>query len=154
MGAGHMRSVLADVQKGCRILPLRPTCPHQHPRAWLNSAVLVLPSFHMFAREQEVWIIRRFPRDVDDAGGSNELLDRDRVGGVSLIIFARHPMYRRIEMGSGVLAASEIVPIPTWSALVVAGNLFQSKRPRFAKLLGQLNNRGARLERLTQIHHA
>src|SRR5262249_4302305 len=59
-----------------------------------------------------------------------------------------------IEMGAGVLAAREIVPVPRGPATVVFRNLLQTKGPRFTELRRQLNHCCARIERLAKVHYS
>src|SRR5215472_12771065 len=93
-----------------------------------DSPVLLFPTLHDCARQQEVRVRPCLGSHVDDAGRTDEAVHRDVMSGVVGVIPTCHPMDRSVEVGAGVLAARDVVPVPGWPALVVAGDLLERER--------------------------
>src|SRR5258707_2097953 len=68
------------------------------------------------------------------------------------IILAGDPVYGRIEMRAGVLAAADVVPVPGRTARVGARNLLQRKSLRWRELLGQADRLRVCLQRNCEIN--
>src|SRR5262249_54440415 len=100
--------------------------------------MLALPGLDPGDGQQEVLILGGFARAIDDAGAGDEIARLDRVDGIVGPVAAGDPMDRRVEMGAGVLAAAEIVPVPfAAAARVIAGDFFDPERRALAELRRQ-----------------
>ena len=107
-------------------LPERASQPVQQPPARRERAVLSLPLLDVLDLQQEVgWPLPR-PVEVEHDGRRDQTLDRHRRDVVAVL--AGDPMGRGVEVGAGVLARAEVVPVPRWAVLVVAADLLSSKR--------------------------
>src|SRR5947209_3860349 len=62
MRARYVRSIFFHVEKSGGILALRPISAHQDPRASLDAAVLLFPSFNVLLREEKIVIRSCFAR--------------------------------------------------------------------------------------------
>ena len=113
-----------------------------------------LPFLDHRLREQKIRALAHPRRDVDDAGGADESIDRDVVRGVVGIILARDPMNRRIEVRPGVLPAADVVPVPGRAARVVARDLLERKRLRGRELRRQPDDRRRGLEGHREVDDA
>src|SRR6185312_4533573 len=82
MEARSMRPVLADVEEVPGRGALRPVRTDQHPGMLRNATVPALPVLDDGLSEQEIRIPGHLPRHVDHAGGADEAVDRNVVGGV------------------------------------------------------------------------
>src|SRR5262249_25989541 len=120
MKAGSVSPVCGNVEKLARALAVRPIRADQYPGVLRNTAEALFPRLHRFARNQEVGIVLGLPRDIDDARWPDEAVDRNVVRSIIRMVLAGNPVNRRIEVRAGVLAASDIVPVPGRTAGVVA----------------------------------
>ena len=60
-------------------------------------------------------------------------------------------MDRRVEVGAGVLAGAEVVPVPGRPGVVVARDQLEFEARRLAELLGQFQQRSVGRERRRQV---
>ena len=105
--------------------------------------------------QHEIFVLGGFARAVDHARAGDEIARRDRVDGIVGPVAPGDPVDRRVEMGAGVLAAAEIVPVPLApAARVVAGYLFDPERRALPELRRQDQGGKIRRERLRQIDDA
>src|SRR5690606_37996985 len=84
----------------------------------------------------------------------DELLYRNRIRGVLLVILPAHPMYRRVEVCAGVFAALEVVPVPCRAAIVVFRYLFDTERPVEVPLGWQLEYRSFVVQGVGEVDDA
>src|SRR4051794_23012319 len=89
---------------------------------------------------QEVRVLSRLGRDVEDGRHSDEVRRGD--GADVLPLAPGDPVNRRVEVGAGVLAGSEVVPIPGRTGVVVARDQLELETRRLTELLGQLEDGG------------
>jgi len=75
----------------------------------------------------------------------------NRVDGAAGKIAAGDPMRRRVEMGAGVLAHRNVVPVPGRAAMVVARDFLDPERLRLAEFGRQHDGRKIRVEGLREI---
>ena len=87
----------------------------------------------------------------EHTGTHFEAAGGERVGGAVGHVLAGDPVRRRIEVGPGVLTASERVPVPARAALVVARDLVDRERRGLTELGRQLDHRGRRLQGLGEV---
>jgi hypothetical protein len=113
--------------------------------------VLRFPGQHMLAGEQEVGVLRGGLAAVDHAGGADKAGDRDRVGGVGGQVFAGDPVHRRVEVGAGVLAQADGVPVPGGAFVVVVGDFLHGDAGRGGEDRRQTDDRRLWPERLGEV---
>jgi hypothetical protein len=116
--------------------------------------VALLPRFDVRRLEYEAFVGGCLLRAVDYAGGRDEALCRDRVRVAVGVVLARDPMRRRVEMRPGVLAARNVVPVPSRAALVEVRDLLDAERGRRRELRRQLDDRRRGPQRLRKIDDA
>src|SRR5262249_56215128 len=104
------------------------------PSARVDRGVARLPLLDKGNRQREVGVGGALLRAIDHDSGRDELRDVDRIDGVVRQILAGNPVDRRVEMRSGMLAETNVVPVPSWSALVVARHLFHAERRALSQL--------------------
>src|SRR4029077_19774355 len=114
----RMRTLVVGVEEGfSRTVALVPVGAQHTPAPGLDPAMLTLPFFYAVGSEHIVRILRRFLGAIDDADGSDEILDRDSIGRAVLIVLAGDPVDGRVEWRAGVLAKLEPAPCPEWPVL-------------------------------------
>jgi hypothetical protein len=99
--------------------------------------------------QQEVRVGGARLREVEHGGGRHERGRRDLRD--VLAVLAGHPVDRRVEVGAGVLAGGDVVPVPGRAALVIAAELGQRERRRVGERLGQPQDGGGRVQRRGQV---
>jgi hypothetical protein len=68
-----------------------------------------------------------------------------------LAVPAGGPVNRCVEMGAGVFAGVDVVPVPARSPVVVVTDLLKPERDRVGERFGKLEKRGARMQRGGQV---
>src|SRR5271169_3770099 len=114
--SGCVRPILLQVDVVLGILPLRPVGAQKNPCANRDTAIPFFPPLHISWRQQVVWISSHLRTDVDHACGTNKFPRWDTVHGVVWKVFSADPVGRSVEMGSGVLAGLEGIPVPGGTA--------------------------------------
>ena len=99
--------------------------------------------------QQEVGVLRHLGRHVDHDGGGDQGGER-RLGDVEPVA-AGDPVHRGVEVGAGVLAGVDVVPVPGRALLVVARQLRELEAVGVRERRGQLQDRGGRLQRGGQV---
>ena len=89
---------------------------------------------------------------IDDTGRADKLTHRDCIGRVVGPILAGDPVHRRIEVGAGVLAEGERVPIPGRPFFIVVRNDVDREPRRLGEDLRQFNDRRIGSQRLREIN--
>src|SRR6185436_13944334 len=87
----------------------------------------------------------------DHAGRTDEAPRGDRVAGIVRQVLAGNPVDRSVEVGAGVLAEMEGVPVPARAFVVVPGNHLDRHPGRGGELRRQTDHRSVRTEGLGQI---
>ena len=154
IGARGVLAGFVEVLHGHRVLTLGPVRAHQHPAAGGDFAVRRLPLAHPLQGQQKVRIRLSVGGAVDDAGRGDHVLDGNAVRGVVRQVAPRDPMDGRIEVGAGMLAEGQVVPVAGRAAVIVMGNLLNPERPGLPPLRRQHDGRELRRKRLRQIDHA
>ena len=111
------------------------------------------PCQYRLAGEQKIFRYRHFFRDIDNTRWANKTCGRNGIECIIAQVFTRHPMHGGIEMGSGVFADGDGIPIPARPFIVIARNFVHAKTGRGRKNRRQANHRGFGAERLGQINH-
>src|SRR5262249_40251744 len=115
-GLGPRRVSAIVAQSGIiRIRLLRPVRAQQGPTSRLDLAVARLPLLDKGNRQREIRVGSELLRAIDHGSGRDEMRDVDRIDGVVGQILARNPVDRRVEVRSGMLAETDVVPVPGWS---------------------------------------
>src|SRR5215831_7589070 len=135
------------------VLPLRPVCAQQDPRACGDALVLLLPATNELWSHEIIRVPSRLCTNVDDASRAYKFSRRDAVHRVVGEIFSRDPVDGRIEMSTGVLTGLESVPVPGRTTLIVVRQLPDLERRSVGKLRRKRQQRGLRTQRLGKIHH-
>ena len=94
-----------------------------------------------------------FEQSITQAGAMN-FRDVDRIDRVVGQILAGNPVDRRVEVRSGMLAETDVVPVPGRSALVVARHLLHPERRALSQLGRQHDGREFLRQRLRQVDDA
>jgi len=84
----------------------------------------------------------------------DEVLDGQGVGGVVGEILAGDPVDRGVEMGAGVFADGDVVPVPAWAFVVVAADGFHREGGALAELGRQHDGGEIGREGLGEVHDA
>ena len=136
VGARRVLTCLIEILIRNGVGPFRPISSHQNPRSRGNPAVAALPLAEQLNGQENIGIGRGPARTVDHTGRCDEALRWNRIGAVIRQMPAGNPMDRRIEMGTGVLTAGKVVPVPTRSAGVIPGCLLDAERPGLSHFRG------------------
>src|SRR5262245_52847822 len=134
-----------------RIGLLRPVRAQQDPTSRLDLAVARLPLLDKGNRQREIRVGGALLRTIDHRSRGDEMRDVDRIDGVVGQILARNPVDRRVEVRSGMLAETDVVPIPSRSAFVVPRHLLHSERRALSQLGRQHDGREFLRQRLRQV---
>ena len=110
-----------------------------------------LPSLDIGDLQYEVRIRRRLRRQVDDAGGGDEVYRVDRIDRGARQVLAGNPMDGRVEMRSRMLTHRDVVPIPGRAALVVARDFLDAERRALPQFQRHHDGRKIGRERMRQI---
>src|SRR6516225_3904956 len=155
-GGLRARSVSAIVaQSGIvGIGMLRPVGAQQDPTSRLDLAVARLPLLDKGNRQREVGIGCALLRAIDHDSRRDELRDVDRIDCVVRQILAGNPVDRRVEVRPGMLAETNVVPVPGRSALVVARHLFDAERRALSQLGRQHDGREFLRQGLREVDDA
>ena len=148
--AGRVRPGLVGVEEVLlAVRPGVPAGPVQQPAAVGQRPVVGLPLHDVIGLQQEVRVGRRLRAEIQHDGR------RDQAGhrylGDILAVAAADPVHWRVEMGTGVLAGADVVPVPGRPALVVPADLVQRERHGVREGLGQLDHRSGGLQPGGQI---
>src|ERR687895_2643304 len=101
--------------------------------------------------EEVVGVRAGLSRPVDHDRRPDQVPGRNLVHVV--LVLARDPVDRRVEVRADVLAALEPVPVPGRSPLVVPTELVQSEPGRVRERRRQLDDRGLLGQRLREVNH-
>ena len=122
MEAWGVRAICLHVQKGFASLAVAPASADQDPCAGGNAAVFLFPGFDTVNGEQEVGGLLDIGGNVDNAGRADKFSWRDSIGGVVGQVFAGDPVDGGIEVGAGMLAQRDDVPVPRRATIIVVGD--------------------------------
>ena len=114
----------------------------------------LLPGFHAVDGEEEVRVLGKLCRAVDDAHRRHKIFHRDGVGAAVFVVAAADPVHRSVEMSARMLAELEPVPGPVRPGFVVVRNCMNFDRRRVgADLRRQFDQWRFRTKRRGQVHH-
>ena len=130
---------------------LRPVRAQQDPTSRLDLAVARLPLLDKGDGQREIRIGRALLGAIDHGSRRDELRDVDRIDCVIRQILAGNPVDRRVEVRSSMLAETNVVPVPSRPAFVVARHLLQSERRALSQLGRQHDDREFLRQGLRQI---
>src|SRR5919108_2278627 len=130
---------------------LRPVRAQQHPAARLDLAIALLPSFDEENCQREVRIGGALLGAVDDRCRGDEFCHVDGIDRVVRQVLAGNPVDRRVEMRPGVLAETDVVPVPGRAALIVARHFFHAERRALPELGRQHDGRELLCQRLREV---
>ena len=99
--------------------------------------------------QQEVRVGGDLGRDVDDHGRTDQPLGWHLVDGPAVL--AGHPVRRRVDVGAGVLAGVDVVPLPHRSVVVEVADRLQTEGDRVRERRRELQHRGRRRQRRGQV---
>ena len=124
--------VSSALSASCCVVRGVPAGAHQQPAAVRQRAVLGLPGPDVVDLDEEVGVRRHLGGEVEHRGRrrSAAVTGTDETSSPSL---PGHPVVRRVEVGAGVLAGAEVVPVPSRAAVVVAADLLQLEPLRSAR---------------------
>ncbi len=112
------------------------------------------PFLHHAPRQQKIRALAHLARYVDDARRADEAFHGDVVRRIVRVVFARDPVDGCVEMRTGMLPATDVVPIPGGAARVVARDLVQGEWLRGSELRRQLDRLRRGIEGHREIDHA
>src|SRR6266446_7512252 len=104
--------------------------------------------------QEKVRIGVDFFRYVNDAGGADEFFRRDAIDGRVWQVLAAGPVDGGVEVGAGVLAGFEGVPIPEGAARIVAGEFAEGEGRSVVPLCGEWEEGRGGTERQSEIDDA
>jgi hypothetical protein len=145
--AGHVGVQERVLVRGAGV----PAGPVQQPAAVGQRAVVLLPFPYVLDGQQEVGVGGGLEGRVQDHGGGHEPARLD-LGDV-LAVPAGDPVDRCVEVGSGVLAGDDVVPVPRRTAVVIAADLAQREVHGVGERLGQLQDRRGLGQRSGEVDH-
>ena len=119
--AGGVWAVVTEIDVLGRIGAPGPAGAEENPGARHDFSVGGFPFLDMSGGQEKIGIFLDVFGYVEDAGGADEFFRRDAIDGRGRQVLAGDPVDGSIEMGAGVLAGFEGVPIPEGAARVVAG---------------------------------
>src|SRR4029453_8135852 len=135
LDAGGVGAGVVGVEEGGLVVgPGVPACPVQQPAAVGQGAVAGLERLHFLDRQQVSGVgggpggVVGDPRRAGE-GGRRDLAD-------VVLVLAGDPVDGGVEVGAGVLAPLEGVPVPGRPALVIVGQLPEPEPGRVGERLG------------------
>src|SRR5438874_9951152 len=148
--AWGMRSGLVRIQEGFLVIgPRVPAGAIEQPGALGRGPVLSLEGADVIQGQEVIRIGLRLLRLVDDDRGADQPPDRNLRDIV--LILTGDPVDGGVEVGAGMFAAFEPVPVPGRAFVVVAAHLVRLPVRRVGEGRWKLDHRRALRQRLGQV---